>query len=174
MPAKASISQINAMSQEEFVATFGGIFEHSPWVAERAFAAKPFFSAEALLDAMWQSVLSASDDEKMRLIRSHPDLVGRAADHAEKLTRESAGEQASAGLMQLSPSEIAAFRSFNQQYRDLFGFPFIICARENKKDTILAELPIRLKNSLEQERATALAEIRKIARLRLMDCVKEI
>jgi 2-oxo-4-hydroxy-4-carboxy-5-ureidoimidazoline decarboxylase len=171
-PPKISIAQINALSTTDFVSQFGGIFEHSPWVAERASARRPFASFDAMHGAMSAEVNTASDEQKLKLIRAHPDLVGRAADHAEALTRESAGEQAAAGLMELSPQEIAAFRQYNQQYADRFGFPFVICARENKKDAILAAFPLRLKNSEQEEQATALAEIHKIARLRLLDRVE--
>jgi OHCU decarboxylase len=171
--ARFSIASINAMSAGEFTTQFGGIFEHSPWITEHAAAKRPFASVDAMLDALWEVVSSASPEQQMKLIRAHPDLVGRAANQAESLTRESAGEQASAGLMHLSPDEINSFRQFNQQYHERFGFPFIICARENKKEAILAALPRRLANSLDQERATALAEIRKIARLRLIDRVSE-
>ncbi|HEY1685132.1 MAG TPA: 2-oxo-4-hydroxy-4-carboxy-5-ureidoimidazoline decarboxylase [Tepidisphaeraceae bacterium] len=170
---KLPISQINSMPLAEFTSQFGGIFEHSPWIAERAAVKRPFASIDAMLQAMWEVVSSVSAEQQMKLIRAHPDLVGRAANQAEALTRESAGEQASAGLMQLSPDEINSFRQFNQQYRDQFGFPFVICARENKKEAILAAFPTRLANSPDQERATALAEIRKIARLRLIDRVSE-
>ncbi len=170
--AKLSIPEVNILSREDFIAQFGGIFEHSPWVAERAAQLRPFASFDAMLGAMCESVNAATNEEKLQLIRAHPDLVGRAADRAEALTRESAGEQAAAGLMELSAEEIAAFRQFNQQYTDRFGFPFVICARENKKDAILAAFPRRLKNSPQEEQATALAEIYKIARLRLLDRVE--
>lgn len=169
---KMPVAQINQLSQADFVAALGGTFEHSPWVAERAWNRRPFASVDALLDAMWNAVAGASTDEKMKLIRAHPDLVGRAADRAEALTRESAGEQAAAGLINLSPAEIAAFRDYNQQYWNRFDFPFIICARENKKEAILAAFPKRLGNSRQQEISTALDEIRKIARLRLMDRIE--
>ncbi|HWB54674.1 MAG TPA: 2-oxo-4-hydroxy-4-carboxy-5-ureidoimidazoline decarboxylase [Tepidisphaeraceae bacterium] len=170
--AKLSMKRVNELTRAEFVPEFGAIFEHSPWVAERAYEGRPFESVDILLDAMWNAVSSASPEDQLKLIRAHPDLVGRAADQAEALTRESAGEQAAAGLMNLSSDEIAAFRNYNQQYWNRFGFPFVICARENKKEAILAAFPKRLANSPQQEMATALAEIRKIGRLRLMDRVE--
>jgi OHCU decarboxylase len=104
------------------------------------------------------------------LIQAHPDLVGRAA-LAGTLTPQSNVEQVSAGLHELTPDEIATFQRFNQAYRDRFGFPFIICARLNKKEAILAAFPKRLAHSREQEIETALEEIFKIARLRLEDLV---
>jgi OHCU decarboxylase len=117
-------------------------------------------------------VRSASTDEQLGLIRAHPDLVGRLAREG-RLTRESTGEQAAAGLDQLSTDEVAAFERYNAEYLERFGFPFVICARENRKDAILAAIPKRLANSREQEIATALAEIDKIARLRMNDAIWE-
>jgi len=106
--------------------------------------------------------------KQLALIRAHPDLVGRAT-LAGTLTRESTGEQASAGLNALSPAEIALFQKQNAAYREKFGFPFVICARLNKKEAILAGFEHRLKNSPEQEIPAALGEIFKIAELRLRD-----
>ena len=106
----------------------------------------------------------------MELIRAHPDLVGRAA-LAGTLTSASAAEQSGAGLDRLNEEEIAAFQNFNQRYREKFGFPFIICARLNKKETILAAFPKRLQHSQDEEIRAALEEIYKIANLRLRDIV---
>jgi len=111
--------------------------------------------------------MKASDEEKLCLIRAHPDLVGNAT-----LTSESQTEQVAAGLGNLSAEEIVQFRRYNEQYRQKFGFPFVICARENKKDAILAAFPQRLKNSPQMEIETALREVFKIAELRLKDLVK--
>ncbi len=99
-------------------------------------------------------------------------MVGRLAREGA-LTRESTGEQAAAGLSALTADEVQQFDDFNAAYRTKFKFPFVICARENKKDAILASFPVRLQNSPEQELATALIEIGKIARLRLWDAVQE-
>lgn len=157
------------MSRQEFVDEFGGVFERSPWIAERAAEYRPFASANAIFDAMCNIVDRATEEQKLSLIRSHPDLVGRAASAAQSLTPESIGEQSSAGLFCLTAGEIDAFMDYNQQYWNRFGFPFIICARENKKEAILAAFPVRLAHSPAREIQTALGEIRKIARLRLMD-----
>jgi OHCU decarboxylase len=161
-----SISEINAVPRAEFVRIAGPVFEHSPWIAERAATARPFASVAALHAAMCGIVESAAIEEQFGLIRAHPDLVGRAV-----LTAESQGEQAAAGLSELSPAEVALFDRYNREYQARFGFPFVICARLNKKDAILAAFPVRLKNSAAAERATALAEIYKIAQLRLADLV---
>ena len=116
---------------------------------------------------MCDVVCSASLDEQLALIRAHPDLVGRIV-----LTAESKGEQAAAGLTDLSAEEVALFDGYNRDYKARFGFPFIICARLNKKDAILTAFPIRLQNSAEAERTAALAEIFKIARLRISDLIQ--
>lgn len=162
-----ALSQINGMTPAEFVAVVGPVFEHSPWIAERASSERPFASLEAMHAAMVGVVQRASADEQLALIRAHPDLVGRAA-----LTAESRGEQAAAGLTDLSADERNAFDRYNREYQARFGFPFVICARLNKKEAILAAFPRRLQNSPEQERATALEEIAKIARLRLENLIE--
>jgi 2-oxo-4-hydroxy-4-carboxy-5-ureidoimidazoline decarboxylase len=117
-----------------------------------------------------QAMYAASDAEKLALIRAHPDLVGRAA-RAGTLTPSSTREQAGAGLDTLSASEVALFDRYNSEYRESFGFPFVICARENRKESILRAFPERLRHSRDEEISTALAEIAKIARFRLLDAV---
>ena len=162
-----ALSQINGMTPEEFVRVAGPVFEHSPWIAKRTASGRPFGSLEALHAAMVDVARNASTEEQLSLIRAHPDLVGRAV-----LTAESRGEQAAAGLMELSAEERAAFDRYNREYQARFGFPFVICARLNKKDAILEAFPKRLQNSPERERETALEEIAKIARLRLEDLIQ--
>ena len=166
------LAQLNETAPVGFVAVCGPLFEHSPWIAERTWPRRPFASVDALHIALCDTMYAASCDEQVKLIESHPDLVGRLAREG-RLTRESTAEQAAAGLTQLTDEEIAAFERFNAEYRSKFGFPFVICARENKKATILAAFPARLKNTRQQEIATALGEIAKIARLRLLDRVAE-
>jgi OHCU decarboxylase len=167
-----TLDALNAADEAAFVAALGGIFEHSPWVAARAFAARPFASIEALHAAMCGAVDSAAPGEQLALIGAHPDLVGRAA-LAGTLTPASANEQSSAGLDRLDASDIAEFTSLNAAYRERFGFPFVICVRENKKAAILAGMRERIHHSREGEIATALGEIAKIARLRIVDAVSE-
>jgi 2-oxo-4-hydroxy-4-carboxy-5-ureidoimidazoline decarboxylase len=164
------LSKINAMTAADFVRTVGHVFEHSPWIAERAFARKPFASVGDLHEKMCGVVTSSSQDEKLALIRAHPDLVGRMA---QPLTRESQSEQAAAGLTQLSEADREAFNRYNAAYRDKFGFPFVICARENRKDAILAAFPRRLEHSRDAEIDAAIGEIFKIAKLRLIDAINE-
>jgi OHCU decarboxylase len=107
---------------------------------------------------------------QLALVRAHPDLAGRLA-QAGKLTASSTGEQAAAGLDRLTPTEMAEISRLNDAYKGRFGFPFVICARLNAKDTILAAMRSRLSNNPDAELSTALGEIAKIARLRLNDAV---
>jgi 2-oxo-4-hydroxy-4-carboxy-5-ureidoimidazoline decarboxylase len=166
------LNHLNIGTREAFVHICGCFFEHSRWIAERTWNHRPFTELDSLHAALCQTVRDASPDEKLKLIASHPDLVGRLAREG-KVTRESSTEQAAAGLNVLSDSEIQQFEQYNAAYREKFGFPFVICARENKKDAILKAFPARLANSREQEIETALREILKIARLRLLDAVSE-
>jgi 2-oxo-4-hydroxy-4-carboxy-5-ureidoimidazoline decarboxylase len=163
-----ALSELNQLNETEFTSIVGPVFEHSPWIAEFTWPQRPFASVEQLHAALCQTVRTASQEKQLSLIRAHPDLVGRAA-LAGTLTPESSGEQASAGLNALSPPEIAMFQKQNAAYRQKFGFPFVICARLNKKETILAGFERRLKNTPAQEISAALEEIFKIAELRLRD-----
>jgi 2-oxo-4-hydroxy-4-carboxy-5-ureidoimidazoline decarboxylase len=158
------LAELNAASVEEFVRVVGSVYEHSPHFAQRVAAKRPFVDIEHLRHALQQEVNHASENEQMELITAHPDLVGRAV-----LTAESKGEQAAAGLTDLSEEEVEAFRRHNAAYREKFGFPFIICARMNKKDAILEAFPQRLQNDADTEKKAALDEIHKIAALRLHD-----
>ena len=163
-----TIEQLNTLDRADFNRLIGPVFENSPWIAESTWPQRPFVTVEQLHTALCQTVRAASPEQKLALIRAHPDLVGRAA-LAGTLTRESTGEQASAGLNALSPGEIALFQKQNAAYRAKFDFPFVICARLNKKDAILAGFEKRLQNSPVQEIQAALEEIFKIAELRLRD-----
>jgi len=167
-----TLAELNLASVGDFVAVVGPAFEHSAWIAERTAAARPFGSRAELHEALCATLRSASPEEQLALICAHPDLVGRAAIDGT-LTPESRGEQASAGLGDLSPEEITLFQRYNAAYRARFGFPFVICARQNKQAAILTAFPPRLANTREAEIATALAEIEQIARLRLDDAVSE-
>jgi 2-oxo-4-hydroxy-4-carboxy-5-ureidoimidazoline decarboxylase len=166
------LSQLNAADRAGFVAVCGPLFEHSPWVAERTWSHRPFHSRVSLHSSLCGSMNEGAEVEKMELIRAHPDLVGRLAREG-RLTRESTGEQGAAGLADLTPAEADAFDRYNAAYRERFGFPFIICARENKKAAILAAFPERLASTREDEIITALGEIAMIAWYRLLDAVSE-
>jgi|ERR1051325_4863846 OHCU decarboxylase len=163
-------AQLNSLSRDEFVRIVGPVFEHSPWIAEEAWPKRPFASMEQLHKALTETVRNSGEAQQLALICAHPDLVGRAA-LAGTLTRESTGEQASAGLGNLTPKEIETFQKSNAAYREKFGFPFVICARLNKKEAISSGFERRLKNSRRQEIQTALEEIFKIAELRLRDLI---
>ncbi|MBW3630249.1 MAG: 2-oxo-4-hydroxy-4-carboxy-5-ureidoimidazoline decarboxylase [Gemmatimonadetes bacterium] len=165
-----TLQDLNALDRAAFVAAVGSVFEHSPWIAERAWELRPFADLAALHAALVATMHAAEPEEQLCLIRAHPDLVGRAA-RLGTLTAASTSEQAGAGLDSLSAEEIALFDRYNAEYRAKFGFPFVICARENKKESILAAFPVRLGHSAEEETETALAEIAKIASFRLRDIV---
>jgi 2-oxo-4-hydroxy-4-carboxy-5-ureidoimidazoline decarboxylase len=165
-----SLDGLNELEQEDFVRVVGPVFEHSPWIAELTWAKRPFESAGALHRALCATVLASDESKKLALIRAHPDLAGRAA-RAGTLTLASTREQSSGGLDQLSAEEAALFDRYNREYRERFGFPFVICARQNKKEAMLAGFERRLRNSPEQEIEAALADIFKIAELRIHDVV---
>jgi 2-oxo-4-hydroxy-4-carboxy-5-ureidoimidazoline decarboxylase len=165
-----TVDYLNTCPLDAFVAEIGFAFEDSPWIARAAAARRPFAGRTALHAAMVDVVEHAADDAKVALIRAHPDLAGRVAREG-RLTAASAAEQAGAGLDALTPAEIARFDADNGAYRERFGFPFVICARENTKASILAALAQRRNNERTAEIATALSEIAKIARLRIEDAV---
>ena len=144
-----------------FVARHAELFEHSPWVVERAADALPFDDLHA---GLMQPVHDATPDERLALIRAHPELAGKAA---VGLTEASAAEQASAGLDRLTQDEFARFHVLNAAYRDKFDFPFIICVRLTDKAGILAAMQARLANDRKTEIATAIQQIGEIVRLRL-------
>jgi 2-oxo-4-hydroxy-4-carboxy-5-ureidoimidazoline decarboxylase len=170
-PPQRTLSEINALDQDSFIAALGALFEGPPWIAAAAWPARPFASLEALHQALCAVMCAAPNAQQVALIQAHPDLVGRAA-LAGTLSPASTSEQAAAGLDRLSPAEIARFTELNQAYRDRFGFPFVICARANKKESILAGFAARLQHSREQEIHTALDEISTICWLRLCDLVR--
>ncbi len=167
-----TLQQLNSLSRDEFVRVVGPVFEHSPWIAEATWTNRPFADVASLHRALCQTVAGAGEAKQLALIRAHPDLVGRLG-LAGALTKESTGEQASAGLDKLSPEEIALFQTSNAAYQEKFGFPFVICARLNKKEAILNGFRVRLNHPREQEIQTALEEIGKIAYLRLKDLVTD-
>jgi 2-oxo-4-hydroxy-4-carboxy-5-ureidoimidazoline decarboxylase len=166
-----SLDYLNQADRAAFTAALGHLFEHSPWVAEQGWLRRPFASAEVLHATLCAAMRAAPADKQRALIRAHPDLAGRLAQQ-KKLTAESTREQASAGLDQLTDTELAEFTRLNDAYKVKFGFPFIICARLNAKAAILAAMSARLPNTPAVERDTALAEIEKIAWLRLQDVLK--
>lgn len=161
-----TLGEVNTLAPEAFLATFGSIYEHSPWVAEAVLSDRPFTSVDTLREQMQAAVEHASDEQKLVLLRAHPELAGKAAIDGT-LTQASKQEQASAGLDRMLPEEFQALTDMNAAYNDRFGFPFIICVRQSTKAGILAALENRLKNTVEEEFETALGEVYQIAQLRL-------
>lgn len=163
------------MTATQFMAKFGGIYEHSDWVAtqiiDEGIDAKDN-SVDHLVGRMAAIVDTAGPERQMALLCAHPELAGKLA-IAGELTSASTTEQAGAGLDQCSPQEFAAFTSLNADYRSRFGHPFIIAVRGLDRAGILAAFKARINNDRETEFVTALAEVHKIARLRLLDLAAE-
>jgi len=167
-----TLAQLNRLDDAGFTAAVGPVFENSPWIARAAAERRPFSTLDALYAALIAVVHNASLEQQTDLIAAHPDLAGRLAREG-RLTAASSAEQAAAGLDRLSPEERARFDTLNSAYRARFGFPFVICAHEHTKTTILHALEARLNHSRETEIAAALREIEAIARRRLFDAVSE-
>ena len=154
------------MSREAFVEQFGGVYEHSPWVADQCFDTAAGATRDEQVRLFAQCVDSADYDTKLTLIRAHPDLAGRAAVRG-KLTAESTEEQSSAGIDQCTDEEYARFVSLNDAYKEKFGFPFIMAVKNSNRHKILAAFAERINNNSAAEFETAMREIHKIARLRM-------
>lgn len=166
MPEQWTLSQVNELDHEAFTAALAPLFEGPPWIVAEAWARRPFADREALYRALVRVMEAAPVERQVALLRAHPDLVGRAA-LAGTLSRDSTAEQAAAGLNRLSAAEISDFTRLNGEYRAKFGFPFIVCARENTKATILEGFTERLPHTRDEEIRIALGEVAKICRLRL-------
>ena len=160
------LSDLNIAGKDEFVRALGNIFEYSPWIAEQTAAARPFVSLKTLFDAMRAVVDRAPADIRLALIKAHPDLANKTQ-RAAGLTAESNAEQNSVGLDRLSDAEFEAFERVNNAYRAKFGFPYIVCARRQTRDSILRDFERRLPNDSKTETQVSIAEIYRIAALRL-------
>ncbi|MEM6895858.1 MAG: 2-oxo-4-hydroxy-4-carboxy-5-ureidoimidazoline decarboxylase, partial [Pseudomonadota bacterium] len=161
----------SAMDRSAFLAKFGGLFEHSPWVAERAFDLElgPAHDAPAgLHSALCRAFRSASEAERLGVLRAHPDLAGKLA-AAKTLTADSTSEQASAGLDALTDDERATFTQLNTAYTDKHGFPFIIAVRDHSKAGILRAFERRIAHDTETEFAEACRQVERIVEIRLKD-----
>ena len=156
---------LNGLPQADFVARLGGVYEHSPWVAERAMAARPFASLDDLHGAMQRAVQGASREERLALVCAHPELLGKL--EAAELTESSRSEQASAGLDRCTAAQKSRMQALNQAYREKFGFPFVVAVKGLDWAGIIERIEARLANAREAELATALREIGRIARFRL-------
>ena len=172
MTSSLTLAYVNDMDAAAFVKAFGGIAEHSPWVAEAAYASHPFKAVEAVVAAFASALFAAGEDRQLALIRAHPDLAGKAA-IAGTLTRASFSEQAGAGLDTLTAGEFEAFTAFNARYLEKFGFPFILAVKGATKYIILKAFEDRLENDRALEFRTALEQIVKIMRFRLEDCIHD-
>jgi 2-oxo-4-hydroxy-4-carboxy-5-ureidoimidazoline decarboxylase len=167
-----TLAELNLLPAPEFVRTLAGIFEHSPWVPERASAARPFATREQLLEAMLTAVDTAAAAEQLALIRAHPTLGLRGRARAT-LTAASAREQSGAGLEVCTEAEAARLDALNAAYAEKFSMPFVVAVRGHTPDSIIAACERRLVNEAEVERRTALREIGLIAGFRLTDWVSQ-
>lgn len=161
-------ASLSGLDRPSFVQALDGIFEHSPWVADAAWAAAPFGSRDELLAALVAAMRSAPHAQQLALIRAHPELAGRAAVRGE-LTDESRGEQRGAGLDACSPEEFERLQQLNAAYLAKFGFPFILAVRGYDRRGIIERFAARLAHSPEAEFDEALTQIARIAALRLAD-----
>ena len=161
-----TLDELNSLDHTAFVTALGAVFEHSPWVAERAAASRPFATVTALHQAMFNSVKQADDATQTAFLNAHPDLAGTAV-----LAEHSASEQAGLGLDRLRGVAGARFDAMNAAYRARFGIPFIICVRRHTRASILHSFERRLSAAPTDERAAALTEIFRITRLRIVGLV---
>jgi 2-oxo-4-hydroxy-4-carboxy-5-ureidoimidazoline decarboxylase len=163
-----TLDELNRLDRDSFVARFGFLFEHSPWIVAEAADHRPFADLPAMLGVLTGILDAAAPKDQLALLRAHPQLADKVA-----MTKESTHEQASAGLDRLSEAEFNRFHKLNDAYYQRFGFPFIICVRLTDKAGILQAMEQRGENSPEQELRTALSEVGKIVELRLKDAVSE-
>jgi 2-oxo-4-hydroxy-4-carboxy-5-ureidoimidazoline decarboxylase len=161
-----TIDEINSLSREQFVASLGWVFEHSPWVAERAWEMRSFAGLNQLHAAMKQVVNSASREEQLALLRAHPDLGTRA-----RISTASSEEQSGAGLDNLDPDQYQLLQRLNTAYREKFGFPFLYAVKGSTKYDILRLLERRLGNAVEEEFHEALEQVYRIALFRLQGLI---
>jgi 2-oxo-4-hydroxy-4-carboxy-5-ureidoimidazoline decarboxylase len=161
-----TIDEVNLKDCREFVEAVGFAFEHSPWVAERAWTMRPFASLDDLHDAMISRVADASPDEQLALLCAHPDLGARTS-----MSHASVREQAGAGLDTLTDEEIVRLRALNDAYREKFGFPFLYAVKGSTKQDILLALERRLPSARDVEQQEALRQVYRIARFRLEDVI---
>jgi 2-oxo-4-hydroxy-4-carboxy-5-ureidoimidazoline decarboxylase len=159
-----TIADLNSLERAEFTSAIGWVFEHSPWVAERAWRMRPFADVQALHRAMVDQVERSLPEEQLALLRAHPDLGTQA-----RVSEASSAEQTGAGLDQLTPAEFERLRRLNEDYRGKFGFPFLFAVKGSTKHDILDALESRARSSREEEYLVALDQVYRIARFRLED-----
>jgi 2-oxo-4-hydroxy-4-carboxy-5-ureidoimidazoline decarboxylase len=164
--SQKALSDLNACSKDDFVAALANVFEYSPWIAEQAASVRPFAGVKQLFDAMKGAVDRAPSEQRLALIKAHPDLANKTQ-RAAGLTAESSAEQNSVGLDRLSDAEYEAFERVNNAYRAKFDFPYIVCVRRHTRDSILRDFERRLPNDATTETQTSIEEICRIAALRV-------
>ncbi len=162
-----TLAELNQLNRAQFVEAIGWVCEQSPWVAERAWSARPFASLEQLLSSLIEEIEGATREEQLSLLRAHPDLGTRAA-----VSDASRGEQYGAGLQQLTPEEHRRLTAMNDEYRAKFGFPFLFAVKGSTKFVILENLERRLSSTADQELREALRQTGQIVRFRLSEFLK--
>ncbi len=172
MANKIPLASLNQYSKDQFVESLGGIFEHSPWVADLVYEDRPFETIKQLQQTMLDAVQHSPELQRMALICNHPELAGKEA-AAGTLTEDSRQEQFRAGLDQCTAEDLAQLQSLNQAYRKNFEFPFVIAVTGLNKAQIIAALESRLKNSFTVEFDASIAEIGKISMIRLNTLIDE-
>ena len=168
-PPPLGLAEVNALAEADFVARFGGVAEHSPWVAEEAARRRPFRDRDAMVATFADAVRGASDEARLALLQAHPDLATRLG----ALSADSRREQAGAGLDRLGPEERTRFLSLNRTYRERFGFPFIFAVKGASAEQILEAFDLRLPRSIDDEREAAVEQVLRIIRFRLEEQVTE-
>jgi 2-oxo-4-hydroxy-4-carboxy-5-ureidoimidazoline decarboxylase len=165
--ARVELAELNALGEREFVARLGSVFEHSPWVARQAFAARPFSSVDDLHKAMMSSVRAASTQQQLALVRAHPELSGAEAREGS-LTLDSSSEQGRLGFTSLTRTELRKMAELNRRYREKHGFPCIVALRLHAtRGSVMEEMARRIDNETGAELAAALEQIAHITRARL-------
>lgn len=163
----STLQLINEMSHEAFMYEFGALFEHSPWIAEKAAGYRPFQDYTAMLDAMKSIVMEADIEQTVDLLRRHPDLGSRL-----EMSSNSVQEQAGAGLSQLSESDFHELHRLNEAYTQRFGFPFILAVRGHTTSSIIQIMRERVEGSRQEELKTATQQVLRIASIRLEQWVE--
>ncbi|XP_050672721.1 2-oxo-4-hydroxy-4-carboxy-5-ureidoimidazoline decarboxylase-like [Leptidea sinapis] len=170
--SRVSISEVNGMPEEQFQWVFKNVIELCQDAAEQVKKCRPFRDIAELCTAFHKYLDNLCLEEKLVILKLHPDLAGRLASQGE-LTKESTEEQQSAGLDKLTLIQKTMIDICNERYKEKFGFPFIICARENKVQSIINGLQTRYNNTKEQEIEIGINEVKKICKLRILDIIKE-
>lgn len=165
-----AMDEVNDLAYEPFIALFGSIIEHCSLCAAAVWQNRPFRDVHHIHQLICDLLDKLPDSGKQGILRLHPDLAGKLAGN---LTSESQREQKAAGMDTLTPQEREIMLERNDCYKTKFGFPFVICARNNKKDAILDGLKHRLQNSIDEELLTGIEEVKKIGMLRLMDIIEK-